>query len=216
VALQAFSKDGRGPDYFRLTVVFQLPNGRSKGRLFISGFRFCRDVARPNCKTSVYLKIAGNLEMTHHEEVSFEIFDGGDLIRLEPLHVISYSSNLDWDKNWIKTKVTVKSGAFSGQYFADFMTTDYELLKRALRKLNNDFNGQAKFEPLEGELVLQIRGDGLGHFEVHCTACDQPGLGGKLAFGLSFDQTELSRLIKELVAITKLFPIIGDMKIKNE
>ena len=73
--------------------------------------------------------VVGNLEMTYPEEVSFEIFDGGDLSRLEPLHIINYSSALDWDKNWIKTKVTVKGGVFSGQYVADFLTTDYELLK---------------------------------------------------------------------------------------
>lgn len=216
MALQAFSKDGRAAGLFTAERRISAAKRKIKRAAFYFRLSILQDLARPNCKTSLYLRIAGNLEMTHHEEVSFEIFDGGDLIRLEPLHVISYSSNLDWDKNWIKTKVTAKGGAFSGQYFADFMTTDYELLKRDLLKLNNDFNGQAKFEPLEGELVLQIRGDGLGHFEVHCTACDQPGLGGKLAFGLSFDQTELSRLIKELDAITKLFPIIGDMKIKNE
>lgn len=154
--------------------------------------------------------------MTNPEEISFEIFDGGDLIRLEPLHVINDSSHLDWDKNWVKTRVTVKGGAFTGQYLADFLTTDYELLKRDLRKLENDFKGEARFEPLEGQLVLEIKGDGLGHFAVHCSACDQPGFGGKLAFELGFDQTELNRVIGELDTITKMFPITGDMTIKNE
>ncbi len=95
------------------------------------------------------------------------------------------------------------------------MTTDYELLKRDLRKLDKDLIGQAKFEPLEGQLVPEINGDGLGHFEVRCTACDQPGYGGKLSFSLSFDQTDLNRLINELGAITKLFSIKGDMTIKR-
>ena len=80
--------------------------------------------------------------------------------------------------------------------------------------MDRDFNGQA--EPLEGQLVLEIKDDGLGHFEVHCTACDQPGISGKLAFELSFDQTGLKRLIRELDTITKMFPITGDMNIKNE
>jgi hypothetical protein len=154
--------------------------------------------------------------MTQYHETYFEIFDGGDIIRVEPYQAIKYDSALDWDKNWINTKITLKGGAFSGHYVADFMTTDFELLKRDFKKLYNDFNGTAKFEPLEGQLKLNISGDGLGHFEVGCIAQDQPGFGGTLSFKLSFDQTELSRLIKELEKITETFPISGDMILKNE
>ena len=156
------------------------------------------------------------LYMTQSSETYFEIFDGGDLIRLEPYQTIKYDSQLDWDKNWIKTKVTIKGGAFSGQYVADFMTTDFELLKRDIKKLDKDFNGTAKFESIEGQLSLNISGDGLGHFEVKCLAQDQAGIGTTLSFALSFDQTELTRLIIELDKITKAFPISGDMILKNE
>lgn len=154
--------------------------------------------------------------MTQYSETYFEIFDGGDIIRVEPYQAIKYDSALDWDRNWIKTKITVKGGAFSGHYVADFMTTDFELLKRDIKKLDKDFNGTANFEPLEGQLKLNISGDGLGHFEVKCIAQDQPGIGGTLSFTLSFDQTELARLINELDKITKAFPISGDMTLKNE
>lgn len=154
--------------------------------------------------------------MTQYSETYFEIFDGGDIIRVEPYQAIKYDSALDWDRNWIKTKITVKGGAFSGHYVADFMTTDFELLKRDFKKLDKDFNGTATFEPLEGQLKLNISGDGLGHFEVKCIAQDQPGIGGTLSFTMSFDQTELTRLKTELDKITKAFPISGDMTIKNE
>jgi len=86
--------------------------------------------------------------MTQYSQTYFEIFDRGDLIRVEPLQVIKYDSALDWDRNWIKTKVTLKAGAFSGQYVADFMTIDFELLKRDFKKLDKDFTGTANFEPL--------------------------------------------------------------------
>jgi hypothetical protein len=154
--------------------------------------------------------------MTQHFETYFEIFDGGDIIRVEPYQAIKYDSALDWDRNWIKTKVTVKGGAFSGQFVADFMTTDFELLKRGFKILDKDFSGTAIFEPLEGQLKLNISGDGLGDFEVKCISQDQPGIGGTLSFILSFDQTELARLINELDKITKAFPISGDMTLKNE
>ena len=70
------------------------------------------------------------------------------------------------------------------------MTTDFELFKRDLINLDKDFSGTEKLEPLEGQLVLNISGDGLGHFEVRCKATDQPGYGGTLSFVLSFDQSK--------------------------
>jgi len=149
-------------------------------------------------------------------DLYFEICNAGEIIRLEPIQASDDTSQLDWDRNWIRTNVTVKGGAFSGQYTADFMTTDFELFKRDIKNLDKDFKGIAKLEPLEGQLVLNIVGDGLGHFEVNCKATDQPGYGGTLSFVLSFDQTELARLINELDKITKAFPIKGDCNIKNE
>jgi hypothetical protein len=154
--------------------------------------------------------------MTHTSDTYLEFTDAGDIIRIEPLSQSYPNGELDWDRNWIKTKVTVKGGAFGGQYVADFMTTDFELLKRGFKKLDKDFNATANFEPLEGQLKLNISGDGLGHFEVKCIAQDQPGLGGTLSFILFFDQTELAQLINEPEKITKAFPILGDMTLENE
>lgn len=149
-------------------------------------------------------------------DLYFEIYDAGDIIRIEPIQVYDNTSQLDWDRNWVRTRVTVKGGAFSGQFTADFMTTDFELFKRDIINLDKNFKGTAKLEPLEGQLVLNIVGDGLGHFEVNCKATDQPGFGGTLSFTLGFDQTELARLTNELNEITKAFPIKGDFNIKNE
>jgi hypothetical protein len=154
--------------------------------------------------------------MTEIINTYFEIFDTANLIRVEPIKSYDGDSQLDWDRNWIRTKVIIKGGAFNGKYDADFMTTDFELLKRDIKNLDKNFSGIAKFEPLEGQLKLLIVGDGLGHFKVDCTATEDSSLGSTLNFSLTFDQTELSRLINELDKITKAFPITGDMKIKNE
>jgi hypothetical protein len=149
-------------------------------------------------------------------DLYFEIRDAGDIIRLEPIQVYDDASQLDWDRNWVKTKVAVKGGAFSGQFTADLMTTDFELFKRDLKNLDKDFKGTAKLSPLEGQLILNIVGDGLGHFETKCNVTDQPGYGSTLSFSFSFDQTELPRLINELDKITKTFPIRGNFSIRNE
>ena len=154
--------------------------------------------------------------MTQHSETYFEIFDGSNRIRVEPFKVTTYDSAIDWDLNWIKTRITIKAGVFNGQYIADFMTTDFELLKRDLKRLYKDLHGEAKFEPLEGQLILHLLADGLGHFEVTCIAQDQPGFGARISFKLHIDQSDLPGLIDEIDKITKAFPMVGDMKLKNE
>lgn len=149
-------------------------------------------------------------------ELYFEISDAGDLIRVEPFRLTFPSAELDWDRNWVKTNVTVKGGVFSGQFVTEFMTTDFEIFKQQLKKLDRDFNGTAKFEPLEGQLVLNINGDGLGHFELNCEATPEPHLGQTLSFFINFDQTQIKEYVRQLDKITKRFQIDGDFKIKNE
>lgn len=155
--------------------------------------------------------------MNERQEIYFELFDAGDIVRLEPLELIKYNSDLNWDRNWIKTKVTVKGGLFSGQYSGDFITVDFEKFKQELSRLYDNLKGTANFNDLEGYLELKITGDGIGHFEVDVKACDQPGVNAsELTFTMGFDQTELRELVNQLDRITKQFPITGNNKIRNE
>lgn len=155
--------------------------------------------------------------MTEKQEIYFELFDAGDIVRLEPLELVKCDSDLAWDRNWVKTKVTVKGGKFSGQYSGDFMTVDFEQFKQQLSQLCNGLKGAANFKDQEGYLELKIIGDGIGHFEVNVKACDQPGVNAsELTFTMGFDQAALNELVNQLDRITKRFPIIGDIKIKNE
>jgi len=62
---------------------------------------------------------------------------------------------------------------------------------------------------MEQWLTLSIVGDGIGHFSVDCTACDQPGMGNTLRFKLAFDQTELPAMLRDLDELIRLFPVRG-------
>ena len=79
----------------------------------------------------------------------------------------------------------------------------------ALRPLNDSLNGQAKFETLEHWLAVDVQGDNRGHFTARCEARDQAGVGNTLSFVLSFDQTELLTMIRDLDEIGRRFPIRG-------
>jgi len=149
-------------------------------------------------------------------EIYLEFKNAGDLIRLEPIDLNYPTATEDWDRSWVKTKISVKAGVFSGHFNANCMTMDFELFKQRLKILDNDFNAIATFEPLENCLSLKISGDGLGHFELHCEVSPNPPEGEKLSFVIDFDQTEIKNYIRQLDKITKAFPIKGDFKIQNE
>jgi hypothetical protein len=154
--------------------------------------------------------------MTDEHDLYFEISDCGNFIRLEPVELVKYGSEIVYDKNWIKTKVTVKGGNFSGQYFGDFSTIDLENFRLDLHRLYDRLNSTVRFCDLEGYLDIRIIGDGIGHFEVKVVACDVPGINGsELSFEMAFDQTEIKNLERQLYEITKLYPIIGDFKTRN-
>jgi hypothetical protein len=151
------------------------------------------------------------------DEIYFEITDGPDIIKIEPLHWTHPNSDNDWDKNWIRSKITVKGGAFRGQFGCDLMTTDFELFKRELKKTYDFLKGKAEFKTLEEQIQIKIEGDGLGHFTVDCEVMDDAGTGNKLNISMAFDQTQIPDLVRHLDKIIKQFPIQGtELKVVNE
>ncbi|WP_103665637.1 WapI family immunity protein [Gracilimonas amylolytica] len=155
--------------------------------------------------------------MNSEQDITFEISDQGNFVRLQPIELINHDSDLDWDKNWIKTKVILNAGNFTGHYDSEFMTTDFEKFKQELFQLYNNLKGTAHFKDLEGYLNLKVIGDGLGHFEVKIEACDSQGINSShLIFSLTFDQTLIKDLVHQLQIITSNYPIEGDFKIQNK
>ena len=63
---------------------------------------------------------------------------------------------------------------------------------------------------MEKQLRVSITGDSLGHFTAECEAVDQAGIGNRLSFSLSFDQTEIPAILKGLDAIVREYPVIGN------
>ena len=150
------------------------------------------------------------------DKLYFEITDGLDTIKIEPMNLTYPDAEHDWDKNLINSKVSIKGGAFRGQFDAQFMTVDFEKFKQELRRVYNDLKGYANFNCLEDYLELKVKGDGIGHFSVDIIANDNSAK-SKLEFELTFDQTQIPELLRQLDTITKRFPITGkEFKIRNE
>jgi hypothetical protein len=145
-------------------------------------------------------------------ETYFEIIESGNGIRVEALEFAYHDAEHEWDKNWLKSKVTVKAGRFSGTYSAEFMTIDFQKFKEDLAGLYDNLSGAAEFSGIEGYLTLKITGDGNGHLAMSVEANDSPGIyGNQLSFEMSFDQTYIKNIVNQLAQITQAFPVTGDI-----
>lgn len=146
-------------------------------------------------------------------DTCFEISESGNIVRIEPMEFLKYDSDIDWDKNWIKTRIFIKGGSFSGEYIANIRTVDFAGFKKSLGALYDNLSGSAEFYDIEEYLTLKIKGDGIGHFEMQVTACDKPGYEASyLNFTMHFDQTYIKGLVNNLNKITEVFPVTGNFR----
>jgi hypothetical protein len=150
--------------------------------------------------------------MNETEPSYFEIKDTGDYIRIELLKLSYPDSAFDFDRNCIKSIVTVKAGGFNGHFDCELMTTDFVSLNTGLSKLYDKLSGVASFNTIEGQVEMKITGDGIGHFTADCSVMDNEGIGNTLEFEITFDQTLIPEMLNQLENILKDFPVTGDLK----
>lgn len=139
----------------------------------------------------------------------FELTESRSFIRLELMNSIYPNAELVWDRNWVKSNVSVRVGGFSGQFETDLRTNDFEKFKKDLVILYDKLDGTASFDTLEGQVNITIKGDGIGHFEAACVVMDKPGTGNTLEFELNFDQTSIPEILQQLDNISTKYPVLG-------
>ena len=134
-----------------------------------------------------------------YDKACFEIIDNGNLIRIIPIKLAHDNSSDNWDKDWIKTEIEVSAGSFKGKFHGDLRLPDLNYFRSGLEHLYTNLSGELLFEDIEGYLKINIKGDGVGHFEARCIVSDNPGhMPEKLSFYLNFDQTHIMPIIREL------------------
>jgi hypothetical protein len=134
----------------------------------------------------------------HSEHERIEI----DVIRYERSPTGEY-----WDDNWLVVEVRVNAGGFRGKISATFITTEFVEFLSDLRPLFETLKGEAKFETMEGQLSLQLVGNGNGGIELCGEILDQSGIGNRLNFILRFDQSQLKTAVRELEQVVSQFPV---------
>ena len=112
-----------------------------------------------------------------------------------------------YDDNWLTVEIRVEAGGFRGKAAATFLTDELTSFLSELRPLFESLSGSAKFTTMEGQLSLQLAGDGKGHIELNGEVSDHPGIGNHLKFTLRLDQSQLGASIRELEQVTSQFPV---------
>jgi hypothetical protein len=133
-----------------------------------------------------------------------------EFLKVEVLNYI-YPDDTDWHAgNLLKAKIQIKVGGFSASFFAELEATSFGGFKNELRRIYHDPKGITQFYSLEDWIIIKLKADGLGNFEVLCYACDFPPMGNKLEFELKkINQTYLTELTVQLNKILEKFPVKG-------
>jgi hypothetical protein len=111
------------------------------------------------------------------------------------------------DDNWLTVEIRVRAGGFRGKVSAAIVTDELVRFVSQLRPLFETLRGSAEFSTMEGQLSLQLTGDGKGHIELRGEVADRPGIGNRLHFALEFDQSQLGASISELEKVISEFPV---------
>jgi len=112
-----------------------------------------------------------------------------------------------YDDNWLSTEIQVRVGGFHGSAVAAIFTDELVSFAAQLSPLFETLTGAAEFSTMEGQLSLQLSGDGKGHIELRGEVADQAGIGNRLHFSLAFDQSQLGASIRELEKVISQFQV---------
>jgi len=102
----------------------------------------------------------------------------------------------------VNAQIEVVIDGFRAAYVTNLFGGDLPAFREGLARLYSFEAQEAVLDPTEGELRIDIRGDGRGHFEAKCVARKHTAETFPcLTFTLEFDQTEIPTILRELDAV---------------
>jgi hypothetical protein len=148
-----------------------------------------------------------SLDVTSMSAFSF----GGGRNERVSIEVLGYahpdSVDDSYDANWLRVRVTVAAGSFRGSFDATFLAQELAKFHEQLSTLYSTVKGTARFETLEGQLLIDLKCNAIGAVALHGVAQDQAGIGNKLDFSLNLDQTQVGAALQQLRDILVLYPV---------
>ena len=99
-----------------------------------------------------------------------------------------------------RLKLAFLRAGFRATLPAAILTSELERFATELQSLFQTLRGVAKFQTLEEQLHLELKGDGKGYIALNGELLDRAGIGNRLNFSFQFDQVALGESIREIKA----------------
>src|SRR5690349_6848129 len=139
----------------------------------------------------------------------FEVRGEGALVRVSILGYEQPDAQDYDDGNWLNATVHMAISGFRAAFPYAPYAPDLANFLSELSALYASMKGTAKYHSLEEDIILDGRIDELGGIEWSCVAPHPHGMGAKLEFGFTADQSYLPDLISQLTEILKTYPVRG-------
>ena len=132
-----------------------------------------------------------------------------ELYRVQ-IDVLGYEQPADssdrHDRNWLRSEVRVQTGSYSATESISILTWDLTSFLKQLEKLHDKLKGAATFDTLEGQIKLELKGDGRGQISLVGQISNPHPHASTLTFQFGFDQTFLAESIAQLRRVVVQFP----------
>lgn len=130
------------------------------------------------------------------------------LIELQILARMTPDATDFWESNWCQTLIKFDLGPFHGAFEFDLRTDELDAFYHDLQTLYDNLSGTAALKTLEDQVSIILTCDTKGHIEASGFLRDQPGMGHKLTFEFTLDQTYLPQVLEGLGMVLKEFPVL--------
>jgi hypothetical protein len=111
------------------------------------------------------------------------------------------------DANWLKCRVAVNLGCFTGDYPATFETSDFVRFRDGLKTVLSAMSGSASFVTCEEALNCTIEMKRTGTARIKGVAQVHGHTTAALSFSFESDQSFFAQTLRELEAINEQFPV---------
>jgi len=119
------------------------------------------------------------------------------------------AQNVD-DANWLKCRVAVNLGYFTGEYPATFVTSDFVRFRDGLKTVLSTMGGSASLETCEEALNCTVEMKSNGAARIKGKAQVHQNIAAALSFSFESDQSFAAQTLREVEAVIAEYPVRGE------
>ena len=139
--------------------------------------------------------------------ISMPIEGTGGSILIEVLGYENAATSNESDANWLRCRIKIATGPFSGEIDAALTTQDFAYFERELTEVLRTLKGKATFQTDEDGLRFEVEMGSRGVAMVSGAAKAKGGSRASLSFSFETDQSFLAQTKRALAEVVEHFPV---------